>query len=55
MRAFTKVPFDFDIFSPLTVRKPWTKILFGCAKPTAWSIPGQKRQWKRMMSFPMKW
>ena len=54
VRAFTNVPFDLDIFSPFTVRNPCTNTLSGPLKPAACSIPGQNRQWKRMMSLPMK-
>ena len=55
MRAFTNVPLDFDIFSPFTVRKPCTNTLSGVRIPATCNIPGQNRQWKRMMSLPMKW
>ncbi len=50
----TNVPRDFDIFSPFTVRWPWTGMRSGRFSPVAQSIAGQKTAWKRRMSFPMK-
>ena len=48
------VPRDFDIFSPFTVRWPWTGIRSGRLRPVAQSIAGQKTAWNRRMSLPMK-
>ena len=53
-RARTNVPFDFDIFSPSTVRKPWMCTFRGRLKPAALSIAGQNSVWKYVMSLPMK-
>ncbi len=49
------MPFDFDIFSPLTVRKPWMWTFRGRLKPAVFSIAGQNSVWKYVMSLPMKW
>ena len=35
-----------DIFSPLTVKKPWMWTFFGRLKPAVLSIAGQKSVWK---------
>ena len=48
-----KVPRDLDIFSPFTVRWPWTTIRSGRFRPAAQSMAGQKTAWKRRMSLPM--
>jgi hypothetical protein len=50
-----KVPRDFDIFCPLTVRKPWQNTASGRRKPAPLSIAGQNSVWKYAMSLPMKW
>ncbi len=49
-----KVPRDLDIFSPLTVRWPWTGMRSGRFSPVAQSMAGQNTAWKRRMSLPMK-
>ena len=45
---------DFDIFVPLTVRKPCANTLSGCLKPAPSSTAGQNSVWKYTMSLPMK-
>ena len=54
MRAVMKVPRDFDIFSPFTVRWPCTGMRSGRLSPAAHSMAGQNTAWKRRMSLPMK-
>ena len=51
----TTLPTDFDIFSPLLKRKPWTTICFGSGSWADIRKAGQKIAWKRVMSFPMTW
>ena len=45
-RAERTCPCVFDIFSPLTVRKPWMWTFSGRLKPAVFSIAGQKSVWK---------
>ena len=40
------MPRLFDIFWPLTVRKPWMRTFVGRPSPAASSIAGQKSVWK---------
>jgi len=44
--AVRKVPLLLLIFSPFTVRNPWTTTLSGTWNPAPWSTAGQKRRWK---------
>ena len=41
------VPLLFDIFSPLTVRKPWMWTFVGRLNPAVFSMAGQKSVWNR--------
>ena len=48
------VPRDFDIFWPLTVRKPCAYTAVGIRMPAPCSTAGQNSVWKYTMSLPMK-
>ena len=48
-------PIDLEIFCSSNKRYPWTKICCGTSYPAAMSIAGQYTQWKRRMSFPIRW
>ena len=46
LQEVVKVPRDFDIFCPLTVKKPCAYTALGRWWPENLSIAGQKRAWK---------